>query len=70
MPRRSLIFFLGVHHHRSSGNNGVNNLINEFTSPLYVADFIIKLGICDNGCNDACRRNRHQIIDQCMEENQ
>ena len=41
-----------------------------FTSPLYVADFIIMLGIWDNGCNDACRRNRHQITDQCMEENQ
>jgi hypothetical protein len=41
-----------------------------FTSPLYVAEFNIKLRIRNNGCNDACRRNRHQIADQCMEEDQ
>ena len=39
-------------------------------SPLYVAEFNIKLRIRNNGCNDACRRNRHQIADQCMEEDQ
>ena len=30
-----------------------------FTSPLYVSEFNIKLRIRNNGCNDACRRNRH-----------
>ena len=41
-----------------------------FTSPLYVAEFNINLRIRNNGCNDACRRNGHQITDQCMEEDQ
>jgi len=45
-------------------------LLNIFTSPLYVAEFYIELRIRNNGCNDACCRNRHQIADQCMEEDQ
>lgn len=42
----------------------------QFTTPSYAAGFNITCPIWNNGCNDACRRNRHQIIEQCLEENQ